>query len=381
MTGLYIHIPFCRSRCIYCGFYSTTLSDLQDAYMDAVCQEMRMRPTPPISTIYLGGGTPSQLSPALLSKLFHNMNKVYNVAPDAEITIECNPDDIVPVSQGSSPLFHHPLPINRVSMGAQTFSDDRLRFLHRRHTSSQVKEAVTHLRNNGISNISIDLMFGFPGETLDEWQNDISQALALNVEHISAYSLMYEEGTPLYQYKQQHPELVTDEELERQMYEMLIDQLTAAGYEHYEISNFAKPSFRSRHNSSYWNETPYIGLGAAAHSYDLRTRSWNIADVREYIRLINHHQLPVEETENLDTVTRYNDLITTALRTREGICLNTLRQEFGQSLHDYLLRNAQPHLTNQLLAVTPTSHLHLTRSGLFVSDAVMSDLIYIEPDT
>ena len=383
MAGLYIHIPFCKSRCIYCAFYSTTQHERMEEYVDSLCKEMELRktshstlhtPHSTLHTIYLGGGTPSQLSPALLRRLFHNIYKVYEVAADAEITMECNPDDVTP----DYAQVIGELPINRVSMGAQTFSDERLHFLHRRHTSSQVKEAVELLRRNGIQNISIDLMFGFPGETLQDWEQDIREALALNVEHLSAYSLMIEEGTELYrryggtgvrEYEN------NKEELEREMYEVLIDRLETAGFEHYEISNFAKKGFRSRHNSSYWNGTPYIGLGAAAHSYDIETRHWNIADIQTYIERIRQGILPIEETETLDDTTRYNDLITTALRTREGINLTTL----PPSYRDYLLQNAQKNIVRHLLEITD-NHLHLTRQGLFVSDDVMSDLILLESE-
>ncbi len=389
MAGLYIHIPFCKSRCIYCAFYSTTQHERMDEYVDALCQEMQLRNTShsTLHTIYLGGGTPSQLSPTLLRRLFHNIYKVYEVTADAEITMECNPDDITP----DYAQVIGELPINRVSMGAQTFSDKRLHFLHRRHTSSQVKEAVELLRRNGIQNISIDLMFGFPGETLQDWEQDIHDALALDVEHLSAYSLMIEEGTVLYeQMRKETPsnspclggefksslnreDLGESEELEREMYETLIDRLETAGYEHYEISNFAKKGFRSRHNSSYWNGTPYIGLGAAAHSYDIETRHWNISNLPTYIDRIRQGILPIEETETLDDTTRYNDLITTALRTREGINLTTLPHSF----RDYLLQNAQKNIVRHLLEITD-NHLHLTRQGLFVSDDVMSDLILLD---
>ena len=319
MAGIYIHIPFCKSRCIYCAFYSTTAFDLRQRYVDALCREMVRREErreergerreelksrdderktrneeKEIETIYLGGGTPSQLTPAQLRQIFIYINKVYNISPSSlllppsstkEITIECNPDDVT--ADFAEALRQ--LPVNRVSMGAQTFDDRRLQFLHRRHSAAQVATAVRRLRQAGIDNISIDLMYGFPGETLSDWQHDIDAALALDVEHISAYCLMIEEGTPLY--KQMHKVhkvdsslcVVSDEttqrepspgcgnepspgcgnepsplseELERQMYELLIDRLTAAGYEHYEISNFARAGRRSRHNSSYWTDVP-----------------------------------------------------------------------------------------------------------------------------
>ena len=399
MAGIYIHIPFCRSRCIYCGFYSTTALDLRQGYVDALCREMEIRGTrkeeggkrndEEIETIYLGGGTPSQLTPSQLRQLFIYINKVYPLTSEREITIEVNPDD---VTVEFAALLQQ-LPVNRVSMGIQTFDDQRLRFLHRRHTSRQAIEAVSILRAAGINNLSIDLMYGFPGETLSDWQSDIDSALALNVEHISAYCLMIEEGTPLHRMLQQHngdcplceqrselqgdcPQCV-DEETERSMYYTLIDRLTAAGYEHYEISNFARPGFRSRHNSSYWNGTPYIGLGAAAHSYDIHSRSWNIADINAYIEGIERGERLFEE-ELIDDDTRYNDAVTVGLRTCEGINLDTLPQKY----RDYCMKNARRYLDDGLLELSVVGNLtsptlHLTRRGLFVSDMVMSDLMMI----
>ncbi len=383
MAGIYIHIPFCRSRCIYCGFYSTTSLELRQRYVDALCREMEIRSQRSevrgenIETIYLGGGTPSQLTFDQLRQLFIYINKVYPLpskpggAEDRpEITIEVNPDDVT--VEFAAVLQQ--LPVNRVSMGIQTFDDQRLRFLRRRHTARQAIEAVSILRAAGIRNISIDLMYGFPGESLADWEADIDTALALNVEHLSAYCLMIEEGTPLHRMLKQH---TGDEETERQMYEVLIDRLTTAGYEHYEISNFARPGFRSRHNSSYWNGTPYIGLGAAAHSYDIRSRSWNVADIRQYIEGMERGERIFEE-ELLDDDTRYNDIVTVALRTREGIDLNALLEKY----RNHCIKNARRYLDDGLLELTSplspvTSHLRLTRRGLFVSDMVMSNLMMV----
>ena len=397
MAGLYIHIPFCASRCIYCGFYSTTHLDLRQQYVDAVCREMEMRPLPssvktarntvlsddvtePISTVYLGGGTPTQLTPAQLEQLFIYINKVY--APNAEeITIEVNPDDVT--VEYATVLQQ--LLVNRVSMGAQTFDDARLRFLRRRHTAAQVPVAVQRLRDAGIHNISVDLMYGFPDETLDDWQHDIDAAISLDIEHISAYCLMIEEGTPLARLGIEP----CNEETERTMYYELIDRLTAAGYEHYEISNFARPGRRSRHNSSYWNDVPYIGLGAAAHSYlptstsiaptvpdgfavgSSPVRSWNVSHIRQYIDTINRGQLPCEH-EIIDPDTHYNDRITTALRTSDGLDLTTLSDRHRR----YCMQEARRFLNDGLLILNG-DRLLLTRRGLFVSDMVMSQLMMV----
>ena len=378
MAGLYIHIPFCASRCIYCGFYSTTLMELRDRYVDALCHEMALRqealvqqglPLPSLDTIYIGGGTPSQLSPRHLKILFDHINKVFSNKA-TEVTIEMNPDDVT--EEYAHALSQ--LSVNRVSMGAQTFDDTRLRFLNRRHNARQVPQAVKTLREAGISNISIDLMYGFPGETIDNWQDDITKALDLGVEHLSAYCLMIEEGTVLYE-KMRNGEnermRECDEELERQMYYTLTERLKAAGYEHYEISNFALPGRRSRHNSSYWTDLPYIGLGAAAHSYDGRSRCWNVADIRQYINGIENGS-PVIDQEWLNDDSRYNDRVMLSLRTCEGIDLSTLQP----ADRTYLLSLAQKYIDNRLLTAEG-DHLRLSNEGLFVSDMIMSDLMKV----
>ena len=374
MSGIYVHIPFCRSRCIYCGFYSTTLMDLRHQYVDAVCAEMRLRRdyiSGPYSTIYVGGGTPSTLDVMDLKKLFDNIYKVFSVETDAEVTIECNPDDVTP----SFVDLLAGLPVNRVSIGVQTFSDGRLKLLRRRHDAAEIYQAVDNLRRGGISNISVDLIFGFPCETLTDWIYDIESALSLNVEHISAYSLMYEEGTPLYTMLSKGRVAQIDDELSLVMYDELVSRLGRAGFEHYEISNFARSGYRSRHNSSYWRQIPYIGLGAAAHSFDLCSRQWNVSNVASYISAIDCESVPMER-EELDSNTIFNDIITTALRTSEGIDLKWLDLTLGQSYCNILLDNASRYLSEGLL-VLDNGCLHLTYRGIFVSDMVMGDLVIV----
>lgn len=377
MAGIYIHIPFCASRCIYCAFYSTTSLDLRQRYTDALCREsgVRIQETE-VRSIYLGGGTPSQLTIPQLRQIFDTLYKYNKVAEDAEITIEVNPDDVTEAFAENL----RTLPVNRVSMGAQTFNDQRLRYLHRRHTAAQVAEAVERLRAAGIRNISIDLMYGFPDETLNNWTHDIDAALALHVEHLSAYCLSIEEGTPLHRMMNghngnSHPCVLPDEETERAMYYLLKDRLESAGLEHYEISNFARPGFRSRHNSAYWNYTPYIGLGAAAHSFDGHTRSWNVADIHQYIKGIERGER-LFESETIEGDTRYNDLLTTALRTREGLDLNLL----SDRQRDYCLRCARRFIDDGLLSMH-LGHLALTRRGLFISDMIISSLMLVTSES
>lgn len=375
MAGIYVHIPFCKSRCIYCGFYSTVLLDLREPYINAVCKEMRLRKDyikdERFSTIYIGGGTPSTLNKEELETLFCNMFEVFDISDNAEITIECNPNDI----NGHFIQTLKRLPVNRISIGAQTFSDDRLRFIHRRHNSNEVYKAVKLLRAAGYNNISIDLMFGFPGETLEEWLTDIDKALSLNVEHISAYSLMYDEGTCLYNMLENGEVKEIDEELSLSMYNALVSKLTSNGYEHYEISNFARPGFRSRHNSSYWQQVRYIGLGAAAHSFDLKSRQWNISEINKYISEINKGNVPMER-EELDTDTIFNDIITTSLRTCEGIDLEYIASKLGGDYKNNILENSDFYIKKGLAEIS-NNHLKLTKKGIYVSDAIMSGLMIV----
>lgn len=374
-VGIYIHIPFCKSRCIYCGFYSTTNKELKERYVDALIREIHMRKDDfarlgtslspsSTSTVYFGGGTPSSLSVCDIERIVGALESTFNGTP-SEVTLEMNPDD---VTKDYIKAVRQ-MEINRISMGIQTFDDSRLQFIRRRHNASQAEKAVMTIREEGIHNVSIDLMFGFPNQTMDEWVTDIDKAIALHPTHISAYSLMYEKDTPLFRMLQKGEINQIDDETSLAMYTELINRLTANGYEHYEISNFAMPGYRSVHNSSYWHDTPYLGFGAAAHSYNKDTRSWNIPDLKKYIESIESGVLP-SESEVIDADTHYNDLITTALRTREGLNLDDLPQKY----REYALVNARKSISEHLLEATD-SHIRLTREGLFVSDMVMSELI------
>ena len=371
MAGIYIHIPFCKSRCIYCGFFSTTSLEKRRRYVDALLRELENRKDylrgAPVDTIYFGGGTPSQLPDEEIGRVLASILYIYNVRAHAEITLEANPDD---VTLERLAAWRH-MGINRLSMGVQTFDDARLRFLNRRHTSQQAIQAVKDVQRMGFDNISIDLMFGFPHQTLDAWKSDLQTALSLSVQHLSAYSLMYEEGTRLTQMLDRGDISELDEELSSQMYECLIDTLTAAGYQHYELSNFALPGMQSRHNSNYWHGIPYLGVGAGAHSYDGHSRCYHPDSLSVY-----EEGAPLV-TEELTEGERYNEHVFTGLRTSEGIRLDQLLQRFGASFHTYCLRNAQKHIDAGLL-VLHDQVLHLSRSGLFVSNVVMSDLMWVD---
>ena len=375
MAGIYIHIPFCKRRCIYCDFFSTTQSEQKPTYVHALCQELEMRKNylegEEIETIYLGGGTPSQLSEDELKEIFTYIYKVYSVSPDAEITLEANPDDLTP----EYVAMLRQLPINRISMGIQTFQEETLKLLHRRHTAQQAIEAFKRCREAGFQNISIDLMYGLPGETLDTWEEDLQQAIALHPEHISAYHLIYEEGTALWKLREQHQVEEADEDLSLTLFSTLIDELTTAGYQHYEISNFCLPGLHSRHNSSYWTGKKYLGCGPSAHSFDGSSRQWNVASLEKYIRGILEGE-PDFEIEELDLYTRYNDFVITSIRTCWGMSLSRLRSEYGEELYRYCLRMARPHLDESVLEISDDV-LKLTRKGIFISDGIMSDLLYV----
>lgn len=370
MAGLYLHIPFCRSRCAYCGFFSTTLPALAPRYVEALCREMALRSdwlAAAPDTVYIGGGTPSLLAPQLLARLFASID----MSRAVEVTMECNPDDVTP----SYCEAIASLPVNRVSMGAQTFSDERLAFIGRRHTARQVGQAVKSLRAAGVGNVSVDLMYGFPGETMEQWRDDVKRAIDLGADHVSAYCLSYEQGTPLYNMLRRGAVSELGEELQRAMYYFMKDSLEAAGYEHYELSNFARGGKRSRHNSAYWTEEPYLGLGAAAHSFRPGRRQWNVASVERYIEAIEGGHVPAEG-ETLDADTSYNDTVMLSLRTREGIDMGRLAMRHGPRRAAYCQEQAAPYVASGLLA-SEGQRLRLSREGLFVSDMVASDLMIV----
>ena len=378
MAGIYIHVPFCQSRCAYCDFYSTTLLRHRSAYVDTVCRELKLRlgelQGAPIETIYFGGGTPSTLTIEELSSILTSLRNFHLSSFNfqlAEITLEANPDDLTEeYVQGLRTL-----PFNRVSIGIQSFHDRTLRLVGRRHTAQEAIDAVHRCQRMGLTNISIDLMYGLPGETLEDWTYSLEQAIALRVPHISAYHLTYEEGTRLWRMKEQGIVSAIDEEQSISAFELLREKLLAAGYEHYEISNFALPGYHSRHNSSYWKGIPYIGVGPGAHSYNGTDRRWNLSSLADYIATPPGEDVP-HEVEHLSTEERYDERIITELRTARGIDLTSLLADFGDRYHAHCLRCATPYIHRGQLIRTDDNHLRLTPESIFISDAVMRDLLY-----
>lgn len=375
MAGLYIHVPFCARRCLYCDFFSNTEMKYKEPYIDALVKEMELRKGyikgETVETIYLGGGTPSQLTPRDFTKIFEAIYRHFEVSPQAEITVEANPDDMKPGYVSSLREF----PFNRISMGIQSFDAADLHFLNRRHTREQAIRAVKSCQDRGLTNISVDLIYGLPGQTPEKWAANLEEALRLHVPHLSAYHLIYEEGTALYKLLEAGRVQPVDEELSVAFFSTLIDTLHAAGYKHYEISNFAHPGFISRHNSSYWIGKKYLGLGPSAHSYNGTEREWNVSSLPIYIQGIEKGE-PSAEKEFLDLHTQYNDFIITGLRTCWGIRPADLRDKFGDELADYCERQAAPHLKQGLL-VRSGEAIVLSRQGIFISDSLMSDLLWV----
>ena len=375
MAGIYIHVPFCKTRCAYCDFFSTTLHDLKSRYVDALCEELAMRRNylhdASIGTLYFGGGTPSQLSENDFRKIFNKIEGIYGLGKCKEITLETNPDDLT----DDYVMMLTTLPFNRISMGIQTFHEPTLQLIGRRHTAQEAIEAVRRCQQHGLSNISIDLIYGLPGETPEQWKEDLQKAFSLEVQHISAYHLTYEQGTRLWQMLQKHEIAEVDEDTSVELFRILCQEMHKAGYEHYEISNFALPGFRSRHNSAYWHEVPYLGCGPGAHSFDGDSREWNVSSLQKYIDALEKGQRNYEQ-ETLDKDTRYNEFIMTRLRTCEGFSLDDLQQRFGLAYHNYCQHLAAPFLKQGLL-LQDEDTLRLSREGIFVSDDIISDLMKV----
>lgn len=372
--NLYIHVPFCAQRCSYCDFYTQTNLGLRAAYLQALLRELESRRAElpegeTLEHIYLGGGTPSLLSPEELTAIFELIGRLYpRLGADAEVTLEANPDDITP--EYASALSQ--LPINRVSMGLQSFHAADLAFLNRRHTAEQAIEAVALLRQNGITELSLDLIYGLPNQRIDAWEYNIERMIALDVPHISAYHLIYEEGTPLTKAMLRGQVQQVGEELSLAMLRVLIERLEDAGYQHYEISNFARPGHHARLNTGYWQGERYIGLGPAAHSYDGHSRSYNVASLRDYVAGWSRGER-IYTTEMLSDIDRHNEYLMTRLRTMWGIDLEDMARVCGMEAVSRLERLAMPYLERGVLTRSSRC-LRLGAEGIFISDSILVDL-------
>ena len=361
MSGIYIHIPFCKSRCKYCDFFSTIHLEKQAQYVEALLAEWHMRQhelIEPIHTIYIGGGTPSTLDNAALDRI---LLAILSTCPDSrphEITIEANPGDIT-LEKAQA---WRAMGINRLSIGIQSFDDELLQLIGRRHTAEQARQAVAIAQAAGFDNVSIDLMYALPSQTMRHWQHDVAEALQLGVQHISTYGLIYEEGTVLMTLLDHGLIEAVDEDTEMQMYDYLVDELTANNYLHYEVSNFALQNHQSKHNSNYWNNTPYIGLGAGAHSYDGKARRWNVNNLDLYIEQALAHNLQPEQ-EILSPENLHTERIMLGLRTNQGVTIEEINYN-----------KAIPYIQQGLL-VKKDNHIAATTKGFHILNRIIEDLI------
>lgn len=372
---LYLHIPFCLSKCIYCGFYSVANTRQKAVYLDALGREIRLRSRylagTPVRTLYFGGGTPSLLSGEELAGILQTLRNTFQITPDAEITLEANPEQLTPEYCRTL----HDLGINRLSVGVQSFQDPVLRFMGRRHTANQALEAIRNAAAAGIDNISIDLIFGVSERSDDQWAEDMETALSLPIRHLSCYALTPEENSILYKQIQRHTHAPVDDEQAARQYRQLCQRLRQTPFRHYEVSNFAIADYESRHNSAYWDHTPYLGLGPAAHSFDGHSRQWNPANLSQYLHNIGEGIL-YEEREMLDEKALFNETLLLSLRTRKGLSLNALCERFGTSRVNALLdyfhtKVPQAHYTET------ESRLRLTEAGLWFADGIAGDAFEI----
>jgi oxygen-independent coproporphyrinogen-3 oxidase len=373
MAGVYIHIPFCKSFCSYCDFYSTTDNTLKEALVQALMSEISLRSSylegEKVETIYLGGGTPSLLDPSVTASILEEVRKKFVVDDNPEITAEINPDDVYEGFFSALRIAG----VNRISMGLQSWDDKRLRYLGRRHDAAQSAVALEAAFREGFDNVSADLIYGVPGMTTADLKSDLEKTLSFPVTHLSAYHLTVEEGTKLGRLRKAGKLKETDEEISGAMFNLLSKICSEHGFIHYEISNFAREGFISRHNSSYWRQVPYIGLGPSAHSFDRRSRQWNVSDVKKYIKAIEAGKIPCER-EELSRVTVFNEYVMTSLRTMWGIDLQYVEEYFDKEMHDYLVNLSGRYIRYGLMKREKNT-LILTDQGKMISDNIIAELL------
>jgi oxygen-independent coproporphyrinogen-3 oxidase len=373
MAGIYIHIPFCKTFCSYCDFYSITDNSETEPFVQALILEISLQAGylegEDIETVYFGGGTPSLLTPGQISQIISSVRTNFTLVKDPEITIEVNPDDVY---EGYFKALTE-AGINRVSLGIQSWNDKRLKYLGRRHDSEQSAKALRLAFAEGIVNVSADLIYGIPGSTTEDLKNDLEKTFAFPVTHLSAYHLTIEDGTHLGKMKKDKKLVETDEETSNAMFSLLGSMCRERGFIHYEISNFALEGYISKHNSSYWKQIPYLGLGPSAHSFNRTSRQWNVSDVKKYIRSIGSGIVPFER-EELDKLTVFNEYVMTSLRTMWGIDLEHVETFYDKELHDYLVNLSGKYIRYGLMHREKNT-LVLTDQGKMISDNIIAELL------
>ena len=375
MAGIYIHIPFCHQKCNYCDFYKTLNTSRKAEFLAALKKEALERVSylngAPVESVYLGGGTPSVLNEEEIGSLLDFIRKCFTVLSHAEITLEANPDDLNPGYLRSL----NDLGINRLSIGIQSFNDFYLKNMNRRHNGQQAVASIENALAAGFSNLSTDLIYGFPGLTLQQWEKTLKTMFSYPITHLSAYHLTYHEGTPFYSWLRKGKIRELDENESIAQYYLLLDESSKAGFEAYEISNFARQQMYALHNSAYWTGKPYLGLGPSAHSFNGIKRRWNIASVTSYNRAVVN-KMPYWEEEELTDNEKYNEYILTRLRTCWGVSTDNLENRFGEKYSAMFKEQAIKYLTTGKIRENSGVYT-LTRQGLFISDDILAGFMII----
>lgn len=375
MAGIYIHIPFCRQKCYYCDFYKTVNTTLQQKFIATLKAETKVRKNylqkETVETIYFGGGTPSVLTEKEINDILGFLATEFTISENAEITFEANPDDLT-----DAYLFGiQQAGINRLSVGIQSFQDKHLQKMNRRHNANEAIRVIEKAAKMGFNNISIDLIYGLPDLTETEWHESLNRAFQLPVQHLSAYHLTYHEGTPFYTWLKKGTLKELKEKESVRQFNRLVNAAEKNGFEHYEISNFAKNELYSRHNTSYWMGTKYLGLGPSAHSFNGVSRSWNVSQIESYIKAFANKSAYFEE-EILTEKDKFNELILTRIRTKWGVSLELVKTSFGTEREEYLLKQIEKYRKAGTV-ILKNGIITLSREGLFISDEIMADLIII----
>lgn len=372
--GIYIHIPFCKQACHYCDFHFSTSLKHKTKLVDAICKELILRKNElqkPIETIYFGGGTPSLLSKEELDQIFKCILENYHVVKDAEITLEANPDDL---SEAYLAMLKN-TSINRLSIGVQSFFERDLKLMNRAHNAMEAIASIKMAKKH-FNNISIDLIYGIPGQTEEDWKENLNKLIELNIPHVSSYALTVEPNTALHYFIEKEVIPPVDDDLAKTHFEMLIDFLKQNKFDHYEFSNFGKPNYYSRNNTAYWTGKNYLGIGPSAHSLVENKRSWNVSNNAKYIKSIANNQLP-SEIEILDQIDLYNEYIMTRLRTKWGISLGEIEKKFGTKFKNYAL-NLIPNKVNNQLLIEADGRIKIHPKALFLSDGVAAELFMLK---
>jgi len=376
MSGIYIHIPFCKQACHYCDFHFSTSLKKKQELIDALCEELVLRKDEligEVDTIYFGGGTPSLLTAEEIKQILSAVYQNFKVSEAPEITLEANPDDL---DEAQINVLAHS-EINRLSIGVQSFFEEDLKLMNRAHTVSEAFSSI-ELALQHFENISLDLIYGIPGMTNERWEENINKALALGVPHLSCYALTVEPKTALKSFIEKGIVPPVDDEVAASHHAILVESIERAGYENYEFSNFSKPGFYSRNNTAYWDGVAYLGIGPSAHSFDGNQRSWNVRNNTKYIKEIETGNLPIER-EVLSIEDKYNEYIMTRLRTQKGISIDYVAEAFGIKHVEYLLKQASGSIKSGYL-IRDRDRLLVSKKGKFLSDGIASDLFLVNLD-